>query len=161
MLELERTVKNARKAVEKAKATDAAFRSRSATRDPRSDSERLADVAAAEASLRAAETKYAKKLERLGVDARAKVGQMRQNKALHCRAKGLVLLGQARSAVMKRQMEMEQVARIQRNKNARKCMLSWHESKVNCRVENALRHHVSTAVDRRAGHPAYDCAQVQ
>ncbi|KAL1658174.1 hypothetical protein GGG16DRAFT_67121 [Schizophyllum commune] len=132
-LELKKLVKDAEQRVED--ATAGCGPDRPSKGDSRSPAEKDADVAAAKANLRAALTKYERKVAQLGVDAKAKLERMRTNKALLCRAQCLILLRQARAAISKRKMELERVnAYHQTNKNG----------------DNALRRHVSTSVDRRS-----------
>ncbi|KAL1697862.1 hypothetical protein EV121DRAFT_274803, partial [Schizophyllum commune] len=115
-LELKKLVKDTEQRVED--ATAGCGPDRPSKGDSRSPAEKDADVAAAKANLRAALTKYERKVAQLGVDAKAKLERMRTNKALLCRAQCLILLRQARAAISKRKMELERVnAYHQTNKN--------------------------------------------
>ncbi|KAL1750124.1 hypothetical protein FB107DRAFT_224421 [Schizophyllum commune] len=97
--------------------------------------EREAAIRSAEATYLAAKARYNRKLMQLGVPARAQLKALVNDKLLHRRANGLVLLGRAQAGIMKRKMEVERVVRSHRNKNG----------------ENRLRKHIKTAAERREG----------
>ena len=88
----------------------------------RRDEEQEAALRSAEAAYAAAKARYNRKLAQLGVPARSQLQKLMNDKLLHRRANGLVLLRRAQHGIMKRKLEVERVVRSHRNKNGGKCM---------------------------------------